>query len=297
MTQDNRDVVVILLLRFGYLVIEASAYRPRGSAHAEQPEEPMTAVMAPAAALLGLSLTLGPAAPTVPSRPDPGWRYGSTAAASRLVWSASYHGDTTRAVTAAAAAAVRVARSQTVTTKRVTRVQSATAAGRGGAVSTKRAARTHKASASGRSRAVSTKRAARARKARASGAQGAAASTRSLRISCAGGSWPTAVKSRIASLFKVRQIGGYRAGGGDHSAGLAIDVMVGRNKAVGDRVARWSQANAKALNIKYVIWYQRIWFPGKSANSWRAMGDRGGATANHLDHVHISFNRGKGRCG
>lgn len=151
-------------------------------------------------------------------------------------------------------------------------------------------------------RAVTTTVAAASRVARsqviaAAGSAGAAAGTLGLGISCGGRSWPMAVKSRISSLFGVTQIGGYRPGGGDHSAGLALDVMVGGNKALGDRVARWSQANASALNIKYVIWYQRIWFPGKSANEWRAMGDRGGATANHIDHVHLSFNPGKGKCG
>jgi hypothetical protein len=41
------------------------------------------------------------------------------------------------------------------------------------------------------------------------------------------------------------------------------------------------------LNITYIIWYQRIW----STNSpgWRKMADRGSPTANHMDHVHISF--------
>jgi len=37
--------------------------------------------------------------------------------------------------------------------------------------------------------------------------------------------------------------------------------------------------------VKYIIWRQRIWFPG---GSWKAMADRGGVTANHYDHVHIS---------
>ena len=39
------------------------------------------------------------------------------------------------------------------------------------------------------------------------------------------------------------------------------------------------------LGIKYVIWKQRI----NSGSGWRAMANRGGITANHFDHVHITF--------
>jgi hypothetical protein len=37
-----------------------------------------------------------------------------------------------------------------------------------------------------------------------------------------------------------------------------------------------------------VIWNQRI----NTGSGWESMEDRGGATANHEDHVHISFERG-----
>ena len=43
--------------------------------------------------------------------------------------------------------------------------------------------------------------------------------------------------------------------------------------------------NNNALVIEYVIWDQRI----NSGSGWEGMEDRGGATANHEDHVHISF--------
>jgi hypothetical protein len=38
--------------------------------------------------------------------------------------------------------------------------------------------------------------------------------------------------------------------------------------------------------VKYIIWRQRIWYP--SSGTWRGMADRGSATANHYDHVHVS---------
>jgi len=52
--------------------------------------------------------------------------------------------------------------------------------------------------------------------------------------------------------------------------------------------------NRASLNLKYVIWGQRIWNPSEDSvatwTSWRAMEDRGDVTQNHWDHVHVSFN-------
>lgn len=112
-------------------------------------------------------------------------------------------------------------------------------------------------------------------------------------VSASGGlqSWPSKVRSCINSRFDVSSIGGYRSGGGDHGRGLALDVMVGSSE--GNRVAAWALNNADRLNVKYVIWKQRIAHPG---GGWRGMSDRGDATANHYDHVHISFNPGSGSC-
>lgn len=75
-----------------------------------------------------------------------------------------------------------------------------------------------------------------------------------------------------------------RSGASDHPSGLAVDFMVDR--ATGDRLAACALKNADALGVKYVIWRQRI----NTGNGWEAMEDRGSVTANHMDHVHISFN-------
>lgn len=108
--------------------------------------------------------------------------------------------------------------------------------------------------------------------------------------------WPASVRSRIGAQFAISNIGGYRPGRGrsDHHDGLALDVMIKRSQMrKGDAVATWSIKNYKKLNISYVIWKQRIWLPGQG---WRKMGNRGSATANHFDHVHISFRPGRGVC-
>lgn len=95
------------------------------------------------------------------------------------------------------------------------------------------------------------------------------------------------VYSAVRTQFPdMTSIGGYRAGDpGDHGSGNAVDIMV--TGARGDQVASWLQANAGQLSIKYIIWEQRIWMPG---GSWRMMSDRGSATQNHYDHVHVSVN-------
>jgi hypothetical protein len=79
-----------------------------------------------------------------------------------------------------------------------------------------------------------------------------------------------------------------RAGTSDHPGGLAVDFMVDRS--TGDALAACALENMDALGVKYVIWEQAI----NHGSGWEPMQDRGGATANHFDHVHISFDRGGG---
>ena len=71
----------------------------------------------------------------------------------------------------------------------------------------------------------------------------------------------------------------------DHPTGLALDLMVRGER--GDRIARCALSNQEALGISYVIWKQRINY----GDGWERMEDRGSATENHFDHVHISFER------
>jgi hypothetical protein len=77
-----------------------------------------------------------------------------------------------------------------------------------------------------------------------------------------------------------------RGGVSDHPGGKAVDFMVDR--ATGDELAACALKNKAALGITYVIWRQRINF----GQGWQGMEDRGGVTANHYDHVHVSFGSG-----
>ncbi|GAA2871206.1 hypothetical protein GCM10010472_30730 [Pseudonocardia halophobica] len=90
---------------------------------------------------------------------------------------------------------------------------------------------------------------------------------------------------QLRCMFGVDTVYGVagRSNASDHPAGKALDFMATR--ASGDRLAEYATANMKRLGISYVIYRQRI----NTGGGWESMEDRGGATANHMDHVHISF--------
>ena len=78
-----------------------------------------------------------------------------------------------------------------------------------------------------------------------------------------------------------------------HGSGQAVDSMIS-NSTVGWQLANWVRANAKRLGVSEVIYSQKIWTVQRGSEGWRSMSDRGSATANHYDHVHVSVygNRG-----
>ena len=106
-------------------------------------------------------------------------------------------------------------------------------------------------------------------------------------LSNVGGMTPNAIA--VINAVKAQfpgsgPFGGYRPGDPlDHGTGHAVDIMCSTTE--GNEIAAFLQANAATLNIKYLIWRQRIWYPG---GTWQAMEDRGSPTANHMDHVHVS---------
>ena len=104
-----------------------------------------------------------------------------------------------------------------------------------------------------------------------------------------------AFRQEIAAKFGITNIGGYRKGDPeDHGQGLAVDVMVPTSSELGDQVAQYAIDNMDRAGISYIIWKQQFYMPVNNiygpANTWNQMPDRGGDTANHNDHVHISFN-------
>jgi len=94
----------------------------------------------------------------------------------------------------------------------------------------------------------------------------------------------------LGTMFAITTIYGWRPVDPfpDHPSGWAADFMVYQDKATGDALAAYAQSHAEQLQIKYIIWYQRIWSLERADEGWRPMEDRGGDTANHKDHVHIT---------
>ncbi len=98
---------------------------------------------------------------------------------------------------------------------------------------------------------------------------------------------PDTVKVLRAVCAKFPQVTAYGglAGRGEHATGQALDIMI--SPVVGTQIADYLMKNRAELGIEYLIWRQRIWRPSTSG-AWRGMSDRGGATANHMDHVHVT---------
>jgi hypothetical protein len=96
-----------------------------------------------------------------------------------------------------------------------------------------------------------------------------------------------AVHRAVCNQFpSITSYGGVRGGGGAHGSGRALDIMV--TGSTGDQVAAYVRANASKLGVSEVIWAQKIWTVQRSSEGWRHMPDRGSATANHYDHVHVT---------
>lgn len=90
-----------------------------------------------------------------------------------------------------------------------------------------------------------------------------------------------------ANFPEVKTYGGHRnQAGSDHNSGMAVDAMI--RGSVGDQITKFLIDNRQELNVKYVIWEQKYY---ASTNGWKGkpMENRGGDTANHYDHVHVSF--------
>jgi hypothetical protein len=85
-------------------------------------------------------------------------------------------------------------------------------------------------------------------------------------------------------------LGGTRASATDphgHPSGLALDYMVMSNATLGDAIARYHIDHWDELGVEYIIWEQRML--SSPGGSWQMMADRGSATENHMDHVHVNY--------
>ena len=106
------------------------------------------------------------------------------------------------------------------------------------------------------------------------------------------------MKVALAKKFGITSFSMFRAGDEDgtghgHNTGMSVDFMVPVGSAQGDQLAEYLTKNMNELGVYYIIWKQRFYMPQFNiygpANTWNLMPDRGGVTANHYDHVHVSF--------
>jgi hypothetical protein len=93
------------------------------------------------------------------------------------------------------------------------------------------------------------------------------------------------VVEELTERFDVSTV--YTRAGHSPSQGRAADFMVHDDRAKGDALTQYVIDNAARFRVEYVIWQQRIYMV--SSGMWRAMEDRGSATANHMDHPHVAF--------
>ncbi|HYI56801.1 MAG TPA: SH3 domain-containing protein, partial [Microlunatus sp.] len=96
-----------------------------------------------------------------------------------------------------------------------------------------------------------------------------------------------AYRAMCAAFPEVSSFGGRRGSNDFHGSGQAIDAMISDSGA-GWRLANWVRDHASDLGVSEVIYSQKIWTVQRSGEGWRGMSDRGSATANHYDHVHVS---------
>ena len=104
---------------------------------------------------------------------------------------------------------------------------------------------------------------------------------------------PSGVVSQAMVVFEavcsnfpsITTYGGWR-NDGEHSDGHAIDVMVSGEE--GWQVAEFLRAHAAEFNLYDIIYSQKIFTQERASEGWRYMEDRGSATANHYDHVHVA---------
>jgi len=97
------------------------------------------------------------------------------------------------------------------------------------------------------------------------------------------------VHRAICARFpSVTSYGGVRADSlPEHPSGRALDAMIS-NQATGWQIANFVRANAGRLGVSEVLFAQRIWTVQRSSEGWRNFANRGSASANHYDHVHVS---------
>ena len=87
----------------------------------------------------------------------------------------------------------------------------------------------------------------------------------------------------VQEFPEVREIGGVRADPiPDHPSGRALDIMVGQNKELGDRINQYLRANYIGLGLDSTIWRDK----------WEDFNGNSSMVAGHQDHIHAKVAEG-----
>lgn len=119
---------------------------------------------------------------------------------------------------------------------------------------------------------------------------GSLGSTSLDRLNAYGKALVVEIRARFPQISTIYGWRSYSAYSSDHPSGRAVDIMIPSyktNRALGDAIAQYIIDNHQRLHVKYLIWRQRNYTI--SRGYWVSMSDRGGDTANHYDHVHVSL--------
>lgn len=136
----------------------------------------------------------------------------------------------------------------------------------------------------------------------ASSASGSSASANSSGACASGSSVESGLTANAIKVHRavchafpqIMSFGGVRADSlPAHPSGRAVDNMIpnwssSSGNALGWKVANYVRAHASELGVTEVIYDQKIWTTQRGGEGWRSMSSRGGATANHQDHVHVT---------
>lgn len=97
------------------------------------------------------------------------------------------------------------------------------------------------------------------------------------------------VANYLSKLFSITSITTYP--GHEPSEDLAIDIF--SDSGTMSEIADFVAGNIDSLSVDYLIYAQRFFMGSDNkygpARTWSDMEDRGSATQNHFDHVHVSF--------
>ncbi len=97
---------------------------------------------------------------------------------------------------------------------------------------------------------------------------------------------------------------GWRTGSSEHATGRAIDIITVARTGLRPSAAQHAAAkqladlliqHGKALGVQWVLYSldgKVTWAYNMDRGAWKALGDRGSVSANHVDHLHVYFKSG-----